>query len=363
MTPVVALSTDRWMWYVARGSGIVSLVLLTGSVLLGIVTSMRWMSDRWPRFATTMLHRNLSLLAVVFLAVHVVTIVVDGFAPIRWLDVVVPFASPYRTIWLGLGTIAFDLVLALVVTSLLRNRIGPRLWRGVHWLAYACWPVAVVHGLGTGTDASTTVVLAIDAACVAAVVVAAWWRLTAVRPGPARRWSLTAVAVLPLLLIAWLQDGPLAPEWAARAGTPAALLGGGVTSVASAAAARDAVLGPAFAGAFDGTVTRTAAGGNAVVLQVEAPLPEGTLRVVLEGDDNGTGLVVRRGSASVSAGNVTEFEGTLTRIQDRTLVVAPSKSSPTQRSLAIDISRLDEVSRTVSGSVRALANGRTGDDG
>ena len=153
--PVLGASASLWMWYVARAAGIVSLLLLTGSVLLGILTSVRWFSDRWPRFTTTLVHRNLSLLAVVFLVVHVATVVIDGFAPIRWLDAIVPFASPYRPFWLGLGTVAFDLVLALIATSLLRNRIGPRLWRGTHWLAYACWPIAVVHGMGTGSDTAS----------------------------------------------------------------------------------------------------------------------------------------------------------------------------------------------------------------
>src|SRR6516165_187432 len=109
----LATSSSMWLWYVARASGLVSLVLLTGSMLLGIVTSVHWASERWPRFATSMLHRNLSLLAVVFLGVHVASVVVDGFAPIGWLDAVVPFASPYRTLWLGLGAVALDLVLAL----------------------------------------------------------------------------------------------------------------------------------------------------------------------------------------------------------------------------------------------------------
>ena len=121
-------------------------------LVLGVLGTTRWRSERWPRFLVAGLHRNLTLLAIAFVVVHVVTTVADGYAPIRLVDAVVPFVSAYRPIWLGLGAVAFDLLLALIVTSLLRARVGLRLWRAVHWLAYAAWPLALVHGLGTGSD-------------------------------------------------------------------------------------------------------------------------------------------------------------------------------------------------------------------
>src|SRR5581483_4638934 len=148
----VATSHSRALWYLTRGSGLIALVLLTASVVLGVREVKRWATERWPRFMTAALHKNVSLLSVVFLGVHIATTVVDGFAPIGWLDAVVPFRSPYRPLWLGLGALSVDLLLALVVTSLLRARIGYRTWKAVHWAAYACWPVAVLHGMGTGTD-------------------------------------------------------------------------------------------------------------------------------------------------------------------------------------------------------------------
>ena len=86
----------------------------------------RWHSARWPRFPSAGLHRNLTLLAIAFVAVHVVTTVADGYAPIGSADAFIPFVSPYRPVWLGLGAVAFDLLLALVLTSLLRARIGYR---------------------------------------------------------------------------------------------------------------------------------------------------------------------------------------------------------------------------------------------
>ena len=370
------------MWYVARAAGIVSLLLLTGSVLLGILTSVRWFSDRWPRFTTTLVHRNVSLLAVVFLVVHVATVVIDGFAPIRWLDVVVPFASPYRPFWLGLGTVAFDLVLALIATSLLRNRIGPRLWRGIHWLAYACWPVAVVHGMGTGTDTASRVFLIVNGVCITAVIVAIWWRIRpALVPRPAvRGWVLAATIVAPIALLGWLVDGPLASGWASRSGTPAALLG---QSASAGTAERRALgagrerRGPARPSVLRSRRPSPAPslapnGANqAETLQFDAPLTDGSgskLVVVLQGTNNGGGLIVRSGTATItSATNQVEFAGTITSIESGTLFASASPGSPTTLSMAIQMTHLDIPGGTVNGSVSAArtsprSSSRGGDD-
>ena len=143
------------LWYLVRGEGIVSLTLLTVTMLLGIGTWTRWASARWPRRFGNGLHRNVALLGLSFVALHAVTAVADGFVPLRLLDIVVPFEASYRPLWVGLGALAFDLLLALAITSLLQRRLGWRRWRATHWAAYACWPVAVVHGLRTGTDAGS----------------------------------------------------------------------------------------------------------------------------------------------------------------------------------------------------------------
>jgi methionine sulfoxide reductase heme-binding subunit len=156
------------LWYTTRGAGAVCLVLLTAVVVLGVVSRAGWRSGAWPRFLTTGLHRNLALLSLVFLALHIVTAVVDPFTSLGWAAAVIPFSSWYRTFWLGLGVIAVDLLLALVATSLLRNLIGLRLWRLVHWVAYACWPVALIHGLGTGSDTLRPWMTVLDVICVLA---------------------------------------------------------------------------------------------------------------------------------------------------------------------------------------------------
>ncbi len=169
--------STTYLWYTTRGAGAVSLLLLSAVTVLGVLSVARFESAGWPRFVTTGFHRNLSLLAVVFLALHIVTAVVDPYTNLGWATTVIPFASTYRTLWLGLGTVAFDLLLAVLLTSLLRGFIGRRAWRAVHWLAYASWPVAVLHGFGTGTDRWSTWLLVLNAICIFAVGWAAFARL------------------------------------------------------------------------------------------------------------------------------------------------------------------------------------------
>jgi hypothetical protein len=140
---------------------------------------MRVQTSGWPRFLTVGLHRNLALMTLVFLALHIVTAVVDPFTHLGWQTAAVPFSSYYRTFWLGLGTIAFELLLAIVVTSLVRGFIGQVAWRMVHWLTYASWPIAVLHGVGTGTDAWSAWLFGLQAVCVGAVLAAVGYRLMA----------------------------------------------------------------------------------------------------------------------------------------------------------------------------------------
>jgi methionine sulfoxide reductase heme-binding subunit len=223
--PLLALANSQTLWYLTRGTGVVALLLLTASVLLGILETSGWSRPGWPRFLTAGLHRNISLLVTAFLVVHIATAVLDSYAPIGWLDAVVPFHSAYRPIWLGLGAVAFDLLVALVVTSLLRRRLGYPAWRTIHWFSYACWPIALVHGFGTGTDTRVSWVLAVSLACLAAVLAAVWWRLwKARRTAPAGAATLTVAAIasvlVPFVVVVWLFVGPLRPNWSSRAGTP-----------------------------------------------------------------------------------------------------------------------------------------------
>lgn len=174
----------NFLWYAARGAGIVSMLLFTGVMLLGLMTSGRWQARDWPRFITTDLHRNVSLLALVFLGIHIVTAIVDPYTSLGLLAALIPFAVAYKQFWLGLGVIALDLTLALIVTSLLRARIGVRTWRTIHWASYAAWPIAMLHGLGTGTDASALWMQAIVIGCVALVAGTIAWRALVEPPAP-----------------------------------------------------------------------------------------------------------------------------------------------------------------------------------
>jgi hypothetical protein len=214
------------LWYLTRGTGLVALLLLTMTVALGVLNTGRWTTPRWPRFATGGLHRNVSLVVVVVLGIHIVAAELDTFAPVGWLAVVVPFASAYRPIWLGLGTVAFDLLLALVVTSLARRRIGQRAWRAIHWVAYLSWPLALVHGLGTGTDPRTPAMQAVTLVCAVVVIAAAGWRLAwGWRVALRRRLLVAGLAVVACFVVAgWAAGGPLQAGWARRAGTPTALV-------------------------------------------------------------------------------------------------------------------------------------------
>lgn len=178
---------DQLLWFASRGSGVVSLILLTTVTVLGLMGAARWQSTSWPRFLTVELHNNLALLSVMFVAVHVVAAIVDPFTSLGISAATIPFASSYRPLWVGLGVISVYLFVAMIVTSLLRERIGRRLWRAVHWVAYLGWPLAFVHGLGAGSDSFSLWLLPIELACAFAVGAALTWR-----------WRTARLARMPL---------------------------------------------------------------------------------------------------------------------------------------------------------------------
>jgi len=117
--------SSQLLWYTTRGAGAVSLVLLSVVVVLGLLARLRFESQGWPRFLSAAVHGDLALMTLAFLLLHIVTAVVDPFTHLG-LAALVPFGSYYKTLWLGLGAVAFELLLAIVATSLLRRHIGPR---------------------------------------------------------------------------------------------------------------------------------------------------------------------------------------------------------------------------------------------
>jgi sulfoxide reductase heme-binding subunit YedZ len=334
---VLAAAGPSAYWYLARGTGAVSLVLLTASVVLGVMGSVRFaLAPRWPRFAIDTIHRDVSLLVLAVLVVHIVTSVLDSFAPITLTQAVIPFIGTYRPLWLGFGALSFDLLVALALTSILRRRIGYRVWRGIHWLAYASWPVAVLHGLGTGSDTKVWWMLALTVGCVAAVAVAVLIRIARTETEPdGRRGALTALTIAtPVGLALFTLAGPLQHGWAARAGTPASLLAKfrpAAARTASAAAAGAANNSPAanpakltlkvpFQAQISGNVSQTEATGGALVdlaLKLSGGA-RGKLRIRLAGTPiDGGGLsmtgsqvdLLASGLPSVMEGRIVSLEG------------------------------------------------------
>jgi methionine sulfoxide reductase heme-binding subunit len=215
---VTGITHTTALWYASRATGVVTLVLLTAVVVLGMTVNRQGRLPGLPRFAVTGLHRNISLLSVVFLAIHVVSAIADPYVTIGLAATVIPFASPYKPLWLGLGALSLDLIAALILTSLARARMSRRAWRGIHWLAYAAWPLAAGHSLGSSADMRSGVLLGVLTGCVLAVCAALAWRLSrAARQIPPARRAATALSQMPAPL-------PLRPTTPGLADEPASRL-------------------------------------------------------------------------------------------------------------------------------------------
>jgi predicted ferric reductase len=176
----IAAASSNWIWYFGRATGFVALILFTAIIVLGVAGRMRLASERWPRFVVGTMHRDLALIALIVLGVHIAASILDTYVSIPVIAAVVPFTSNYQPFWVGLGALAVDVMLAVIITSLLRRHIGLRVWKAIHWLNYALWPVAVAHTIGIGSDTGsawgmglTIVCCVIVAAAVAARVVSA----------------------------------------------------------------------------------------------------------------------------------------------------------------------------------------------
>jgi methionine sulfoxide reductase heme-binding subunit len=348
-------------WYLARATGIVSLLLLTASVVLGVLGPLRFtVADRWPRFAIDTVHRDVSLLVIAVLVIHIVTSILDGFAPITLVDAVLPVGSNYRPLWMGLGAFSFDLLIALAVTSLLRRRFGYRAWKAVHWLAYASWPVAVLHGLGTGSDTKASWNLALTAVCVLAVLAAVWARIQAAAPlyGGVRQAAVALTVATPIGLAIFTLAGPLQSGWARRAGTPASLLAhSNAASVRPLPVRSNARAPSSFSAHVSGTVQETPAGGGAIVelaLRLSGGA-SGSLRVRIGGQPVGGGGLSMSGSQVDLLTDGSAFQGTITALQGEQFTARVRGAGGT---LVLDTDlQIDQANNTVSGTVRAKPGG------
>jgi sulfoxide reductase heme-binding subunit YedZ len=373
------------LWYLTRATGLVALIVLSATLVLGIVSSVGWTTVRWPRFLSQAVHRNLSLFCLALVVVHVVTTVADGYVPIGFADAVIPFRSPYRPIWVGLGAVAFDLLLAVAITSGLRRRIGARAWRGVHWLAYLCWPVALLHGLGTGSDARLPGALVVNVLCIVAVFGALGWRLASgVTVSP--RWRIGSAVTGVVFLsgtVVFALVGPLRAGWSHRAGTSSALLaqlGSGTASVATSAAgggsssasstppttAPTATTGGSPTAPFTDTVVGTyaasetdAAGQIRVILSMHLQNTGLPLAVTLKGPAVNGGVAMTSSQVTLGSqhGQVTSLDGSTIR--------ATVTGSGTSDNLTMQLD-LDQatgaVTGTVSGAPEMRSSGREGND-
>jgi len=175
----VSEATIDALWFLARGTGVTALVLLTIAVTLGIGTRSGRPAFGLPRFGVADVHRNVSLMAVGLVGLHMIGLLLDPYAQLELLDLVVPFGAAYRPLWVGLGTLAADLLFLLIVTSLLRHRLGLRAWRTLHWASYALWPAAWLHGVFSGTDGNEPWLISTAVVCAAVVAGALVWRFSA----------------------------------------------------------------------------------------------------------------------------------------------------------------------------------------
>jgi hypothetical protein len=373
MTLVLGTVGPSVYWYLTRSTGVVALVLLTSTVVLGVVDVGRWSTPRWPRFVLDALHRNVSMLVLVFLSLHIITAALDSFAPISLLDAVLPFIGSYRPFWLGLGAVAFDLLLAVMITSLMRQRLGHRAWRITHWLAYACWPIALLHGLGTGSDVKSAWLLGLTAMCVIAVAIAVcartlpgWPEHRRVRAG-----ALALTAIGPIALILWLPGGPLGQGWARRSGTPVTLLASSAPSGSSPAAnttsaktstpsSQPSALEGPFDVSLSGNIKQGSGPGPGLVAvkiatSFKGP-PAGQLHIEIDGEPLGEGGVSLRSSrvtlGSAAPATPVLYQGRIVALNGSRLVASVRSSEGHSLSLQVTLA-VNARAGTVSGTLSA----------
>ncbi|MBB2890292.1 ferric reductase-like transmembrane domain-containing protein [Flexivirga oryzae] len=175
-----------FLWYLSRATGVAALVLFTAVLVLGVLLSGQRRLTPSGQAVAMGVHRSLSLGSMIFLVVHIVSAMLDSYVHIGWFATVLPFTSGYETTWMTLGTLSFDVLIAVVATSLLRHRIGRRTWRWVHLAAYLSWPVAVIHSYALGT-ADEPILRGCTLGCAVIGVVAVGWRMFATHPDADRR--------------------------------------------------------------------------------------------------------------------------------------------------------------------------------
>jgi hypothetical protein len=193
------------LWSLSRATGLVLLVLLSVTLAVGMLATSRRTPSRWPRFATAALHVNLALLSLGLLVAHIAVTVLDGFVDISLAGALIPFTADHEPVWTGLGSLATLLLVAAAVTAGSRRLLPPAVWRRTHYVTHLAWPVAVVHGLGIGSDTAQPATAALTLGCVGLVTFASVLRFA---PSSGHGWAgasaRSAAVVLPVVVGVWL---------------------------------------------------------------------------------------------------------------------------------------------------------------
>jgi DMSO/TMAO reductase YedYZ heme-binding membrane subunit len=301
-------------WDVARSGGLVAYALLTASVAMGLALSLGWRSPRWTRFVTNEVHRFVTLLALVFVAIHGIAIAVDPFIKMSVPDVLVPFLGSYRPVWVALGIVAAYLAVAVYLSERIRSRIGYAWWRRFHGFAFVAFALALVHGVATGSDTRTIWALALYAGSILLVGILLILRLFPEPPGRTRPVAASLAIIVAAGVVGFALVGPLQPGWSARAGgaIPAGVAAGATGSDGGAASGGSAAA-PAQAGPgikmsspllFTGTLSRSSS-----TIQVQGQTTDGTgaFLVQLVGRNGALAsgqIVLQTGTGEVCQGDV-----------------------------------------------------------
>ncbi len=347
-------------WDTARAGGFAAYILLTLAVTAGLILRNRWQSDRWPRLVTNELHGYLSLLALVFIVVHVAAVTIDPFTHFGLKDILLPFVSRYRPLWMGLGIVSLYLLLAVWLSTRLRKRIGHRLWRQIHLLAFLVYAGTTVHGLGSGSDTRTTWAMAVYGGSVAVVCGLTARRLLVpvARDDRSRPLGAALTGLAVVGVAAWAFVGPLAAGWGLHAGgahkTVVVAVPGAKITIASGA-----VRTP-FVATFRGRATVSRANDvGLVTVRIHGALRGGTtdhLEILVHGSPLNDGGVAMQAS-HVSLGAATAlYSGQIVKLSGSRLVATVSSSS---EKLRLNISLRFGSDGSARGTVRGTSLGTT----
>ncbi len=190
---MLALTTP-YLWYTTRATGLVTLVLFTMVVSLGALVANRAGGAAVGRFEINELHRALAVVAVLFLAIHVITTVLDSFVSTGLASVIIPLTSSYKRVPITLGTVALDLLLAVWLSSLVKTHVANATWRFLHWFSWLAFAASLVHALTAGTDARHGLGFVVVMICAGLGAGAGVWRVLARPPRAAGRTALSPLS-------------------------------------------------------------------------------------------------------------------------------------------------------------------------